>query len=88
MKFLTNLEFYFDGQFNGAYIYPAVMRMCRNTICMQIRPLFWHTRYHHRFPREFKDMVLALVLCNKRVTCMPYLPLEMIWAVLETVQYF
>jgi Leucine-rich repeat (LRR) protein len=85
---LTNLTKYDDCENSSRIIYPAVLNLCTNTSHLRMHPLTWHKRYHHRFPREFKDMVLTLVLCNKRETCMPYLPLEMIWAVLETVQYF
>jgi hypothetical protein len=47
-------------------------------------PIPWTYRRHRHFPAEFRQRVLAFVLCNERdTTDMPYLPLEMIWAMLE-----
>lgn len=54
--------------------------------CLTPLPLYWHTRYHHRFPKSFQEMVLAFVACN-RLGTKPYLPPEMIWEILHHIEY-
>jgi hypothetical protein len=48
--------------------------------------LYWHPRYHMRFPDEFKRMVLAFCMCNFRFV-LPYLPTEMLWAIFECLEF-
>ena len=51
---------------------------------------FWRPQWHITFSPSFKDTVLAFTLCNQRLAFdefSPYLPLEMIWEILDFVQH-
>ena len=45
-----------------------------------IPPLYWHPKYHLRFPRHFRRMVFAFMVCNRR-ELLSYLPMEMMWCI-------
>jgi hypothetical protein len=49
-------------------------------------PLYWRPKYHLRFPPDFQRKVFTFMVCNRR-GCKPYLPMEVIWCVLEMLDY-
>jgi hypothetical protein len=59
---------------------------CQVAVDLTIPRLFWHPKYHLRFPPDFQCMVFAFMVCNRR-GCKPYLPMEVIWCVLEMLDY-
>jgi hypothetical protein len=65
---------------------PGTLRLFRaihvEPATIPTRQLYWHTRYHMHFSDEFRHMVVVFFVCNRRVI-LPYLPTEMIWAILE-----
>jgi Leucine-rich repeat (LRR) protein len=71
----------------GLTVLPATLRLSYNKGVYQFRnvvtpELYWHPRYHKRFPLDATIAIRALMLCNYRCV-LPHLPMEMIWAVLE-----
>ena len=77
------------GEHKNPIIYPPIFRLAippQHADKFDIAPLYWHTRYHHRFPKSFQEMVLAFVACN-RLGTKPYLPPEMIWEILHHIEY-
>jgi hypothetical protein len=53
---------------------------------IHLPPLYWRPKYHLRFPPDFQRMVFTFMVCNRR-ECKPYLPMEVIWCVLEMLDY-
>ncbi len=82
----------FDIVMNHASYDVPLPAICRFTISpvwantLRVAPLYWHTRYNHRFSTAFQEMLIMFLACNRRDT-KPYLPVEMIWEIFQFLTY-
>ena len=61
---------------------------CQFAVDVSLPPLYWRPKYHLRFPPDFQRMVFTFMVCNRRRRWgLPWLPMEVIWCVLEMLDY-